>query len=185
MKQTKPEKVITIIHTGTGNNGQTNIGKERLFKYDLKVEYVGSLDSCQSLCYKDHTLFDGEYFYIIDTLQDVFFSLGALANAPGHERFLQKLAEQYELLKMSLDNLLNSTPLEPLKGFIKTNKYNTTLMQLRCEIRKAERVATSLMAENKLDITHINILNLLSDVVFALIWRMCVKTNSLEIWTGD
>lgn len=183
MKQEKPEKIITIIHTGTGNNGKTNIGKERVFKYDLKIQYVGGLDACQSYCYKDHTLFNNKYFYLVDCMQDVFFLLGALANSPDHERFSKKLEDQYELLKMSLDNLLNATSLDPLSGFIKTNKYNAVLMQLRCEIRKTERVATSLTAKGKLDIIHVKTLNLLSDVVFALIWRICAETNCLEVWS--
>lgn len=179
----KPERVITIVHTGTGNNGKTNIGKDRVHKFDLQIQYVGALDSCQSYCYKD-SVFENEQSEIIDSLQDIFFVLGALAHNGKNEKYIDKIKEDYELMKFNLDNLLHSSPLEPLQGFIKTNRHNAVLMQLRCEIRRAERIATSLTAKGKLDIIHVHTLNLLSDVVFALIWRYCVKNNCLEVWAG-
>jgi len=183
MEQKKPERVITIVHTGTGNNGKTNIGKDKLNKFDLRVQYVGALDSCQSYCYKDY-VFEEKYSEVLESMQNIFFILGALVNNSKHEKYVNQIQEDYELMKFNLDNLLNSSPLKPLEGFIKTNRHNASLMQLRCEIRRAERIACSLTAKNKLDNIHVETLNLLSDVVFALIWRICVKNNCLEVWTG-
>lgn len=185
MKKNKPERVLTIIHTGVGNNGQTNLGLNKISKTDPRIEYVGLLDTCQSYCYFDKT--DSDYSNIFYDLQDILFLLGGLVNNPNKKEYLDKLDIYYDKLKNHLEWILKySTAVKsPLTGFIRTTSDNYKLMQLRCVIRNAERTAVYLNDLNFVDKIHIKILNLASDVVFALAWDISVISRSLQVWTGE
>lgn len=185
MKETKPQNVITIIHTGVGDNGQTNLGVEKIPKTDPRIEYVGLLDTCQSYCYFDKNYND--YFNIFYDLQDVLFLLGGLVNNPNKKEYLVKLDEYYEKLKNHLEYILkySTATKTPLTGFIRTTNDNYKLMQLRCVIRDAERTAVYLNELNFVNKIHVKILNLASDIIFALVWDVSVRLNSLQVWTGE
>jgi cob(I)alamin adenosyltransferase len=179
----KPQRVITIVHTGTGNDGTTNIGTGRVSKSSLIIEYVGMLDSCQSLTYFDALYLSG-YENLIIKIQNIFFLLGGLAHNPKKEEYQNQLKIYYDELKKDIVNLLDDPSMAPLSGFIRTNRINAPLMQLRSEIRKTELVAVKIaIAENQAERNfNIETLNLLSDVVFALAWKISNKFNILSAW---
>lgn len=179
----KPQKVITIVHTGTGNDGTTNLGIGRISKSSLIIEYVGMLDSCQSLTYFDALYLSG-YEHLIIKLQNIFFLLGGLAHNPQKIEYQNELNTYYKELITELPKLLDDSTLQPLSGFIRTNRINAPLMQLRSEIRKTELIAVKMaIAENQAERNStIEILNLLSDVVFALAWKISNKFNVLSTW---
>ena len=45
----KPQKIITIVHTGFGDSGNTKIGGKVISKTNPLVKFMGLLDSCQAL----------------------------------------------------------------------------------------------------------------------------------------
>lgn len=179
----KPQKVITIVHTGTGNDGTTNLGIGRISKSSLIIEYVGMLDSCQSLTYFDALYLSG-YEDLIIKFQNIFFLLGGLAHNPQKVEYQNELNTYYKELLKDLPKLLDDPTLLPLGGFIRTNRINAPLMQLRSEIRKTELIAVRMAVANDSPTTTVDIemLNLLSDIVFALAWKISNKFNVLSTW---
>jgi len=190
----KPEKIITKIHTGYGDYGFTKVGNKKILKTEIIVRYLSALDSCNS-----YTT-DLDFIYIrfkningvVDTgppfsnyrkvVQDYLFILGALAHNPNNPTYVNKLNELYDMFKSEIEVLIKDLP--PLTGFIRTNKYNADLMQLRTEIRQAEILAVDtagFISNNPWSMY----LNLLSDFVFAVIWKRCsYNIINLELWEG-
>jgi cob(I)alamin adenosyltransferase len=179
------KKRITIIHTGTGNSGKTQMGQIRISKTDMRVKYVGLLDFCQShTFYTNDTTFLKHQQVIIKKLQDVFFLLGGLTHNPSKIEYEVKLKEYYDEFKNILESLLEELDIKSLDGFIRTNSINYTLMQLRCKIRETELTAVLLVEEHLIDEFHVKMLNLLSDVVFGLVWKVTEGSGTMSTWTG-
>jgi cob(I)alamin adenosyltransferase len=174
----KPEKIITKIHTGYGDYGFTKVGNKKILKTEIIVRYLSALDSCNSYT-ADLDL--GHMTMYRKVVQNYLFILGALAHNPNNPAYVDKLNELYDMFKFEIEVLIKNLP--PLTGFIRTNKYNAGLMQLRTEIRQAEILAVDaagFISNNPWSMY----LNLLSDFVFAVIWNRCYFSDNLELWEG-
>lgn len=175
MDNKKPDRVITCVHTGTGNSGTTDFQQKRLLKSSLEIHYVGSLDEAQSLICYDETE------YLSNTLlgfQDSLFTLGASAYNIENTLYLTIITNLYEVWKEFLKYYL--ADIEPLTGFLRTCKSNQTFMQLRACIRRSERIAVELDYKE-----HVKLLNILSDVAFALAWLKTLEDHKpVLVWEG-
>jgi cob(I)alamin adenosyltransferase len=194
----KPEKIITKVHTGYGDYGFTKVGNKKILKTEIIVRYLSALDSCNSYTadldlrrIRYLNMDDGkevdiqpsfsDYSNYRKVVQDYLFILGALAHNPNNPTYVNKLNELYDMFKSEIEVLIKDLP--PLTGFIRTNKYNAGLMQLRTEIRQAEILAVDVagfISNNPWSMY----LNLLSDFVFAVIWNRSYFSDNLELWEG-
>lgn len=170
----KPERVITKIHTGTGNSGYCRIGGKLTSKTEPIVRYLGKLDSAQSYT---HCLSSYR-----KNVQDYLFILGALGNNADNPKYKEAADLLYEYFETHMEELIKTLP--PLEGFIRTSKNNADLMYLRSLIRESEIAAVAAVQEGQLNVFHIKYLNLLSDFVFALVWWVDTSNESLEVWVG-
>jgi cob(I)alamin adenosyltransferase len=168
----KPEKVITVVRTGYGDNGTTWFNGNKQFpKTDLNIEYIGLLDWIQS------------YSADMYSIQDLVFALGANHHSPTSQKYIDLInlsAAQFEAVIKAEAPRLN-----PLTGFIRTTKKNAKLMQLRCIIRHTELVACKLKETNPNMDLHIRALNILSDYVFVCAWAVTRRHNVRFEWAGD
>ena len=181
----KPEKIITKVHTGYGDYGFTKVGNKKILKTESIVRYLSALDSCNSYTAdldRIHNFFIlGGFILYRKVVQDYLFILGALAHNPNNPAYVNKLNKLYDMFKSEIEVLIKDLP--PLTGFIRTNKYNAGLMQLRTEIRQAEILAVDVagfISNNPWSMY----LNLLSDFVFAVIWNRSYFSDNLELWEG-
>ena len=168
----KPQKIITIVHTGFGDSGNTKIGGKVISKTHPLVKFMGLLDSCQALT-------------VCGEIQNYLFVLGALANNPSNKDYQKKLEEYYEYISYKSKELIENLP--PLTGFIRTNYRNTILMQLRAKIREAEIAYCEYIESIGEENVIFNLqpfLNLLSDYIFSFIWWNDVNQYELLVWGG-
>lgn len=168
----KPEKVITIVHTGFGDSGKTKVGGITISKTDPIVKFMGLIDECQSLTTSEH-------------IQNYLFILGALANNPNNEKYQIALSNLYEDIKIKIEVLIRDLP--SLTGFIRTNSTNHILMQLRAKIRQTEIYYCEYLEtlpEGHITFNLCKYFNILSDYIFAIIWHNDSTSNSLTIWEG-
>lgn len=168
----KPQKIITIVHTGFGDSGNTKIGGKVISKTNPLVKFMGLLDSCQALT-------------VCGEIQNYIFVLGALANNPSNKDYQKKLEEYYEYISYKSKELIENLP--PLTGFIRTNPGNQSLMQLRAKIREAELVYCEyieFIGKENIVFNLQPFLNLLSDYIFSFIWYWDVERKELTVWGG-
>ncbi len=171
----KPQRVITIVHTGNGNSGYTKINNLLTNKTDPLIKYLGGLDKCGSYT---HCLLATDR----KNVQDFLFILGALANKTKNPKYTEEAERLYEHFKVQLESI--SGALEPLTGFIRTNDINKDLMYLRCLIRETEIIAVEAVQLGKLNREHIKYLNLLSDLIFTFAWVVSASHGQLQVWEG-
>jgi cob(I)alamin adenosyltransferase len=173
----KAKNPITVIRTGTGDQGTTWFrGNPTHPKDSDEILYLSYLDLIQSKS------------YFLKTVQDLCFALGAHYNNPKakqYEHTIEAMVEGYDkTLKDSVSRFL------PLKGFVRSNGYNTRLMELRSVVRQTELIVCRINSkcDQKFDIDanmlHMKSLNVLSDYLFLLSWKETVEIGSLSTWNG-
>lgn len=171
----KPNKVITIIHTGKGDDGYCTINGTLVSKSDVIIRYLSGLDKCQSYT---HSLNSAK-----TNVQDFLFILGALVNNPNSEKYTIAANKLYQYFKKEINSIVRGLP--ALTGFIRTSTRNSALMFLRALIRETECLAKEAVDEGKLDIIHVTYLNLLSDYIFAFIWfELDFDYSEDDVWSG-
>lgn len=175
----KPKTPLTIIRTGSGDNGFTNFrNSKRTPKSNLFIQYLGILDLIQSKATN------------MLMTQDLIFALGANIHNPQEPKYLKQINK---LIKQFNNGIMTFTEtLSPLNGFIRTTNANANLMELRAVIRQGEVIACQLrdsfdnsdeMCYNNIDL-HIKTLNILSDFIFTLAWKI-TPPYELKQWTGE
>ena len=168
----KPEKVLTIVRTGTGDLGTTWFRNDRHFpKGQLQIAYLGMLDLVQS-----HAI-------SMFVVQDLIFALGANFYNPADEKYLNQINQLNDYFELSIKD--ETRWLGSLTGFIRTVESNAQLMQLRAVIRQAEQLACQLLEVEPCIGLHIKSLNILSDYVFVLAWRETRYSEDCCVYTWE
>ena len=171
------------VTTGTGDNGYTGLlGSERVLKYDVRPEALGTVDEATSaLGLARATTQDARVKKIIfQVQQELYLLMGELATTPeNYEKVgLRVTAEHVKRLERVETQLQQEVEL-PDRFIIPGDTLNGAALDLaRTVIRRAERIAVRLLHEKVIQNGEvIRYLNRLSDLIFVLARYSEVKSS--------
>jgi cob(I)alamin adenosyltransferase len=161
------------IYTRTGDNGETGLFRgPRVPKDDPRVEAYGNVDECNSvlgiaLCFVN----DARVRSILQQIQQELFEVGAdLATPPQDQNdSLWRIDEKMTAgLERAIDSFEQNLP--ALTNFILPGGTigGAFLHNARTICRRAERSATKLGRQKKINPEVLRYLNRLSDLLFVL-----------------
>lgn len=169
MSKRKPDRPITKVHTGIGDDGSTYFQGEMMSKDHALIDFVGDLDEACAFLGKLKT--PG-----IDKYQTILFELGAMTHSPSAlSEFSENLKTHTATIIAHIENAIKQEGLEELRGFIIPTPINADVMIARAIIRRAERSAI------RAGLTWaIPLLNVFSDYLFVISWKL----DATNQWTG-
>jgi cob(I)alamin adenosyltransferase len=164
---------LTRIYTRGGDAGETSLGDgTRLKKHALRVEAYGTVDETNAAVGLARLHASGETDAMLGRIQNDLFDLGADLSTPEDGRrganALRIVAAQVERLEHEIDAM--NEELRPLDSFILPggSACAAHLHLARTVARRAERLVTALMEEEKVNPEALKYLNRLSDHLFVL-----------------
>ena len=164
------------IYTRTGDGGETSLfGGGRVPKGHIRVEAYGTVDELNAvlgICVAE--LDDKEIISRLSFIQQDLFNLGASLATPGSESGEVRPAiphaplDRIEQMEDWIDAATQECP--DLSAFILPGGTHSSaaLHLARTVCRRAERAVERLGREEPIDVTVIQFLNRLSDLLFAL-----------------
>ena len=168
----KPKKVLSVIRTGTGDLGTTWFRNDRQYpKNQLQIAYLGMLDLIQS------------HAVSMFVIQDLIFALGANFYNPTDEKYFNQINQLNDYFERSIKD--ETRWLGSLTGFIRTVESNAELMQLRAVVRQTEQMACQLLEIEPCIGLHVKSLNILSDYIFVLAWRITKYSDDWCVFTWE
>lgn len=184
------------IYTKTGDTGQTSlIGGKRVSKADLRLEAYGTLDELNAnlALLREHLTTDAGKEHIID-IQKHLFRLGAQLATPSDvtnpkaidnfNRVTSVTLTMIEDLENEIDLVEESLPDQ--HSFILPGGNEATAICHICRTvcRRAERCCVALNEVSPVDATLLRYLNRLSDYLFVLSRKLCLKESEEMFWDG-
>src|SRR6266513_1371710 len=169
---------LTRIYTRGGDKGETSLGDgSRVPKGALRVEAYGTVDEANAaigLARLHVSSMDAETDAMLARIQNDLFDLGAdLCTPEDSERTARKgalriIAAQVARLEGEIDRM--NAGLKPLDSFILPGGTPAAayLHLARTIVRRAERLACALAAEERVNPEALQYLNRLSDHLFVL-----------------
>src|SRR5437660_1469258 len=166
---------LTRIYTRGGDKGETSLGDgARVPKQALRVEAYGTVEEANAALglARLYTEADPEADAMLGRIQNELFDLGADLCTPETGRraagALRIAAAQVERLEREIDTM--NAALRPLDSFILPGgtPAAANLHLARTIVRRAERLACALAAEERVNTEAIKYLNRLSDHLFVL-----------------
>lgn len=166
---------LNKIYTRTGDGGTSGlVDGSRRAKYDLRFAAIGTVDEANSaLGLVAVALAETEHAAAIARIQNDLFDLGADLATPGAdfapgEMVLRMVASQTDWLEAQIDAL--NLNLAPLTSFILPGGSEAAARThlARAIVRRAERDAAALAAEEPVNPAALAYLNRLSDLLFVL-----------------
>lgn len=179
---------LTKIYTRGGDAGETSLGDgARVRKDSLRVEAYGTVDEANAIVGLARLHTDGLADEILSRAQNDLFDLGADLCRPEDGRKvgggLRISAGQVERLEAEIDRL--NADLAPLESFVLPGGTPAAahLHQARTVVRRAERLAVALAAEETVNDQAVKYLNRLSDLLFVM-GRHCNDGGARDVlWT--
>jgi len=184
------------IYTKTGDCGQTSlIGGRRVSKSDLRLEAYGTLDELNAnlALLREHLSTEAGKEHIID-IQKHLFRLGAqLATPPDatNPKILencQRVTEITESMTEELENEIDlveaSLPVQHSFILPGGNEATAVCHICRTVCRRAERCCVALNEVSPVDAALLRYLNRLSDYLFVLSRKLCLKESEEMFWDG-
>lgn len=164
------------IYTRSGDKGTTSlVYGSRVPKDDLRVEAYGTCDEANSmiglaLSFLDKEEWEGKGVFLIKMhrVQTILFHVGSELATPKDREVAWKLKEEHiQELEEQIDEWDPQLPM--LKNFILPSGHSasSSLHTARTIVRRAERKAVSLDAEQVVNPLVITYLNRLSDYLFV------------------
>lgn len=169
------------ISTKTGDSGYTGtLGGERVPKYHIVTEAVGTLDEANALIgLARASSKDKRVKRILLQVQRHLFTMGAeLSGAAGDKRPRKTISDaETKWLERLIDELEESLALPP--GFVAfgEEKCSAQMDIARTAVRKAERIVVKMKTEGMIEnLSLLKYLNRLSDLIFVL---ACFEQRSM------
>ena len=161
---------LNKIYTRTGDDGTSGlVDGSRTSKSSLRMMAIGEVDEANAaIGAAMAVLTDEALLKDLTRIQNDLFDLGADVATPGDiEGALRIVASQVERLEREIDAM--NARLQPLKSFIlpSGSPAVAALHLARCVVRRAERAAVALHAEEPLNPHFLAFLNRLSDHLFV------------------
>jgi len=164
---------LTRIYTRGGDDGRTSLGDgERVVKHDPRVAAYGTVDEANAALGVARLHADAAVDAMLARIQNDLFDLGAdlcRPEDPAPDRpALRIVPAQVARLEREIDAL--NAELAPLTSFVLPagSAAAAHLHLARTIVRRAERAATALAAEAKVNPEAVRYLNRLSDHLFVL-----------------
>jgi len=179
---------LTRIYTRGGDRGETSLGDgSRVRKDALRVEAYGTVDEANAVIGVARLHAGGEADAMLGRIQNDLFDLGADLCRPADGRKgdggLRVSAAQVERLEAEIDAL--NEALAPLESFVLPGGSAAAahLHHARTVVRRAERLAVALAAEEAVNDEAVKYLNRLSDLLFVM-ERHCNDDGAGDVlWT--
>ncbi|HUK11540.1 MAG TPA: cob(I)yrinic acid a,c-diamide adenosyltransferase [Stellaceae bacterium] len=183
---------LTRIYTRGGDRGETSlVDGSRVKKNAPRIEAIGAVDEANAAIglARLHTRASNTTASadaMLGRVQNELFDLGADLATPrpaqGDDKALRITAGQVERLEHEID-LLNAE-LQPLQSFILPggNEIGTALHLARTIVRRAERLAIALAAQEWVNPEALKYLNRLSDHLFVLSRHANDRGRSDVLW---
>jgi cob(I)alamin adenosyltransferase len=177
---------LNKIYTRTGDSGSTGlVDGSRRPKHSLRIAAIGAVDEANSALGFAAVALAGEPAAHVARVQNDLFDLGADLATPGDdftpsEMVLRVVPAQVEWLERAIDAA--GERLQPLTSFVLPggSEAAARVHLARAQVRRAERAATALAAEEPVNPAALAYLNRLSDYLFQLA-RLCNDEGRADV----
>jgi len=175
---------LTKIYTRTGDGGNSGlVDGSRVSKASARMHAIGEVDEANCAIGLARTDAAGEAQAALSRIQNELFDLGADLATPGEiTGALRILPDQVARLESEIDAM--NADLSPLTSFILPAGTATVaaLHLARATVRRAERWAVALAAEDELNPHALAYLNRLSDHLFVLARHVAHANGGDVLW---
>lgn len=163
---------LDVITTRGGDGGETSLGDGRRVRKDaLRVEAYGTVDEANAALglLRLHTREDAEADAMLARIQNEMFDIGADLCVPGEAGARLRVADTQSARLEQEIAAMNAT-LPALRSFVLPGGTPAAAHAhlARTVVRRAERLAVALAAEEEVNPAVIRYLNRLSDHLFVL-----------------
>ena len=178
--------MLDKIYTRGGDAGKTSlVGGKRVPKHNLRVETYGTVDEANSFIGIVRLYTETKPDLQLGQIQNDLFDLGADLATPyakGKDEGLRITHEQVQRLENEIDDY-NGT-LKTLNSFVLPggSEASAYLHTARSIVRRAERLATNLNEQERINPSVVIYLNRLSDHLFVLARHLNANGNADLLW---
>ena len=178
--------MLDKIYTRGGDTGETSlVGGKRVPKHNLRVETYGTVDEANSFIGIVRLYTKTKPDLQLGQIQNDLFDLGADLATPyakGKDEGLRITHEQVQRLENEIDDY-NGT-LKTLNSFVLPggSEASAYLHTARSIVRRAERLATNLNEQERINPSVVIYLNRLSDHLFVLARHLNANGNADLLW---
>lgn len=177
---------IDVVTTRGGDGGETSLGDGRRVRKDaLRVEAFGTVDEANAAIglIRLHCAGDAGADAMLSRIQNELFDVGADLCVPGEAGERLRLADTQSARLEAEIKAMNAT-LAPLRSFVLPAGAPAAAHAhlARTVVRRAERLAVALAAEEEVNAAVIRYLNRLSDHLFVLSRRFNAAAGGDVLW---
>jgi cob(I)alamin adenosyltransferase len=167
---------LDVITTRGGDGGETSLGDGRRVRKDaLRVEAYGTVDEANAALglLRLHTREDAESDAMLARIQNEMFDIGADLCVPGEAGARLRVTDA-QSLRLEEEIAAMNAALPALRSFVLPGGTPAAAHAhlARTIVRRAERLAVALAAEEEVNPAVIRYLNRLSDHLFVLSRRL-------------
>lgn len=167
---------LDVITTRGGDGGETSLGDGRRVRKDaLRVEAYGTVDEANAALglLRLHTREDAEADAMLARIQNEMFDIGADLCVPGEAGARLRVADT-QSARLEQEIAAMNAALPALRSFVLPGGTPAAAHAhlARTVVRRAERLAVALAAEEEVNPAVIRYLNRLSDHLFVLSRRL-------------
>ena len=177
---------LDVITTRGGDAGETSLGDGRRVRKDaLRVEAYGTVDEANAAIglVRLHCTADAEADAMLSRIQNELFDVGADLCVPGEAGARLRVADT-QSLRLEAEIAAMNGALAPLRSFVLPagSPAASHAHLARTVVRRAERLAVALAAEEEVNGAVIRYLNRLSDHLFVLSRRFNAAAGGDVLW---
>ena len=177
---------LDIITTRGGDGGETSLGDGRRVRKDaLRVDAYGTVDEANAAIglVRLHSVGDAAADAMLSRIQNELFDVGADLCVPGEAGARLRVADTQSARLEAEIREMNAT-LSPITSFVlPAGSAGAAHAHLaRTVVRRAERLAVALAAEEEVNPAVIRYLNRLSDHLFVLARRFNAVAGGDVLW---
>ena len=177
---------LDVITTRGGDGGETSLGDGRRVRKDaLRVEAYGTVDEANAAIglVRLHSGADAAADAMLSRIQNELFDVGADLCVPGEAGARLRVADtQSARLEAEIREM--NAALSPITSFVLPAGSPAAVHAhlARTVVRRAERLAVALAAEEEVNPAVIRYLNRLSDHLFVLARRFNAAVGGDVLW---
>ncbi|GGJ11636.1 cob(I)yrinic acid a,c-diamide adenosyltransferase [Neoroseomonas lacus] len=177
---------LDVITTRGGDGGETSLGDgTRLRKDALRVEAYGTVDEANAALglVRLHTGADVAVDAMLSRIQNELFDVGADLCVPGEAGARLRVADT-QSLRLEAEIATMNAALPPLRSFVLPAGCPAAAHAhlARTIVRRAERLAVALAAQEEVNAAVIRYLNRLSDHLFVLSRHLNAAAGGDVVW---
>ncbi|MBR0661885.1 cob(I)yrinic acid a,c-diamide adenosyltransferase [Neoroseomonas oryzicola] len=177
---------LDVITTRGGDAGETSLGDGRRVRKDaLRVEAYGTVDEANAAIglVRLHCTADAEADAMLSRIQNELFDVGADLCVPGEAGARLRVADT-QSLRLEAEIAAMNAALTPLRSFVLPagSAAAAHAHLARTVVRRAERLAVALAAEEEVNGAVTRYLNRLSDHLFVLSRRFNAAAGGDVLW---